>query len=68
MVFGEKLDSFDESRNDLLEFQDSAVQLILLLGKLMIEPPLYKYFPTKNYRHFVALINRIRQHGEFILI
>ena len=49
MVFGEKLDTFDESRKDLLEFQDAAIQLFLLLGKLMIEPPLYKYFPTKNY-------------------
>ena len=68
MVFGEKLDTFDESRKDLLEFQDAAIQFFLSLGKLMNEPPLYKYFPTKNYRQFVAAINCTRQHGEFMHI
>ena len=68
MVYGEKLDTFDESRKDLLEYQDAAIEIISLLIMLQRGPPLYRYFPTKNYRRFTAAINRTIQYGVFMLI
>ena len=68
MIYGEKLDTFDESRKDLMEFQNATLELFLTLGMLINVPPLYKYFPTKNYRRFVAALNSARQHGEFMVI
>ena len=64
MVFGERLDTFDESRKDLQEFQNAAVELISLIGVLVNQPPLYKYFPTKTYRRFVAAMNCTRKYGK----
>ena len=68
MVFGERLDTFDESKKDLLVFQNAAIELLSSMAALVNEPPVYKYFPTKNYKRFVAAINCTRQHGEFVLI
>ena len=68
MVFGERLDTFDESRKDLQEFQNAAIELVSSVGVLMNQPPLYKYYPTKTYRRFVAAINCTRKHGTFMLI
>ena len=49
MVFGEKQDTFDESRKDLLEYQSSVIDLISYFGRIMSSPPVYKYYPTKEY-------------------
>ena len=68
MVFGERLDTFDESRKDLKEFQNAAVELVSLIGVLASQPPLYKYFPTKNYRRFVAAMKCTRKYGKCMLI
>ena len=61
MVFGEKLDTFDESRKDLLEFQTTAIEFI---SSIMSSPPVYKYYPTKEYRKFVNLCNRLFEQGK----
>ena len=68
MVYGEKLNTFDESRKDLLEFQNAAIAFFELLFTLQIGPPLYKYFPTKTYRRFVQAITRIHEYGMFLFM
>eukprot|EP00731_Ephydatia_muelleri_P017870 Em0010g968a len=67
MTFGEKLDTFDESRKDLLRFQDAAIMLIGSISELINGIPLYKVFPTKAYRHFVYGMNYVVEYGEEIL-
>ena len=63
MTFGEKLDTFDESRKDLLEFQDGTIKMIGSIAELSVGAPLYKVFPTKAYRDFVYGNNCILEHG-----
>lgn len=52
MVFGEKLDTFDESRKDLLEFEKISLNYSMAVGVIGTAPPLYRYFPTKPYRDY----------------
>ena len=66
MVFGEKLDTFDESRKDLLEFQTTAIELISSIAMIFTSPPVYKYYPTKEYRKFVKVINKTLEQGKFL--
>ena len=66
MVFGERLDTFDESRKDLQEFQNASIEAMSLVETLLNGPPVYKYFPTKTYQRFVGAINRTRQNGMHI--
>ena len=44
MTFGEKMDTFDESRTDLLEFQDVTVNLTNSIAVQTLGAPLYKLF------------------------
>ena len=41
---------------------------IELLAHIANAPPLYKYFPTKINRHFVAAVSRIHEHGTLMVI
>ena len=66
MTFGEKLDTFDESRKDLLEFQDTTIKFINSLAELSFGVPLYKLFPTKAYRDFVNGSNYILEYGMYL--
>ena len=68
MVYGEKLNTFDESRKDILEFQNAASAFVESTATLITEPPFYKYFPTKTYRRFVRAISHIHEYGMFTLI
>ena len=68
MTFGEKLDTFDESRKDLLRFQDAAIMLIGSISELINGIPLYKVFPTKAYRHFVYGMNYVVEYGMYSCI
>ena len=68
MVYGEQLNTFDESRKDLLEFQNVAMEAIGLLARISNEPPLYKYFPTKTYRRFVGALTYVHEYGTFVVI
>ena len=68
MVYGERLNTFDESRKDLLDFQNAAVRFIELISAISNAPPLYKYFPTKIYRRFVAAVTCVHEHGTFMVI
>ena len=66
MTFGEKLDTFDDSRKDLLEFQDAAMKIIGSLVELTLAAPFYKLFPTKAYRDFLYGNNYILKYGMYI--
>ena len=66
MTFGEKLDTFDESRKDLLEFQDATLTMISSMAELSIGMPLYKVFPTKAYKDFVYGSNYILEYGMYL--
>ena len=68
MVYGEKLNTFDESRKDILEFQNAASAFVESTATLITEPPFYKYIPTKTYRRFVQAISHIHEYGMFMLI
>ena len=57
MVFGERLNTFDDSRKDLQEFQNASIEPMSLVDMLLNGPPVYKYCLTKNYQHFVGAIN-----------
>ena len=65
MVYGERLNTFDESRKDLLEFQNAVIEL---LARIANASPLYKYFRTKIYRHFVAAVSCVHEHGTFMVV
>ena len=64
MVYGEKLNTFDDSKTDLIEFQNAAIQLIELLSVMSSIPPLYKLFPTPTYRRFVQALNGVHKYGK----
>ena len=66
MTFGEKLDTFDESRKDLLEFQDATIKFINSIAELSFGVPLYKLFHTKAYRDFVNGSNCILEYGMYL--
>ena len=66
MVYGEKLDTFDESRKDLLKFQNAAMEFIGLFARIGTLPPLYKYFPIKTYRRYVEAVTRVQEYGMFL--
>ena len=68
MTFGEKLDTFDESRKDLLRFQDAAIMMIEPIFELTNGIPRYKVFPTKAYRQFVYGLNYIVEYGMYSCI
>ena len=65
MVYGERLDTFDDSKTDLLEFQNAAIQLIGSLASIGIRPPLYKVFPTPTYRRFAQALTDVHKYGTF---
>eukprot|EP00731_Ephydatia_muelleri_P038436 Em0760g2a len=66
MTFGEKLDTFDESRKDLLEFQDVSIKMNRSVVELTLGAPLYKLFPTKAYSDFVNGNNYILEYGMYL--
>ena len=68
MVFGEKVNTFDESIKDLLNFENAAIEFIELLAAIGTAPPLYKYFPTKIYRRFVRALTRVHEYGTCVVI
>ena len=65
MVYGERLDTFDDSKTDLQEFQNAAIQLIGSLASIANRPPLYKVFPTPTYRHFAQALTDVHKYGMF---
>ncbi|KAL5469466.1 hypothetical protein EMCRGX_G030723 [Ephydatia muelleri] len=67
MVYGERLDTFDDSKTDLQEFQNAAIQLIGSLASIANRPPLYKVFPTPTYRHFAQALTDVHKYGSQIL-
>ena len=68
MVYGrEKLDTFDESRKVLLEFQNAVMEFIGLVTRIGIFPSLYKY-PIKTYRRYVEAVTRVQEYGMFLAI
>eukprot|EP00731_Ephydatia_muelleri_P017926 Em0010g1024a len=66
MTFGEKMDTFDESRKDLLEFQDATIKFMNSIVDVTYGAPLYKLFPTKGYRDFVNGSNYILEYGMYL--
>ena len=67
MTFGEKLDTFNESR-DILEFQDAAMKMIGSISELIIGTPFYKVFPTKAYKDFLYGNNYVMEYGMHIYL
>ena len=68
MVFGERLNTFDESRKDLMEFQNAAVKLTQSIQGLNWTGSWIKYYPTKPVRDFLEGANYIRNYGMFMVI
>ena len=66
MTFGEKLDTFDDSRKDLLEFQDAVVMMVGSVAELTLAAPFYKLFPTKAYRDFLYGNNYTLKYGMYL--
>ena len=59
MTFGEKLDTFDDSRMDLQEFEKITIDYAKNIEVIVFALPLYKYFPTKPYREFRRATDRM---------
>ena len=53
MVFGERLNTFDESKKDLMEFQNAAVKFLQSLPGLHLTGSWIKYYHTKPVRDFL---------------
>ena len=68
MVFGERLNTFDESRKDLMEFQNAAVKFIQSLQGLSLTGSWIKYYRTKPVMDFLEGMDFIRKYGMFMVI
>ena len=68
MVFGERLNTFDESKKDLMEFQNAAVKFIQSLQGLNWTGSWIKYYRTKPVRDFLEGMDFIRKYGMFMVI
>ena len=66
MVFGERLNTFDESKKDLMEFQNAAVKFIQSIQGLHWTGSWIKYYHTKPVRDFLEGMDSIRKYGMFI--
>ena len=63
MTLGEKLDTFDESKKDLQEFEKISLDYAKNVEVIVFAPPLYKYFPTKAYRDFKRATDCMYEKG-----
>ena len=68
MVFGERLNTFDESKKDLMEFQNAAVKFIQSLQGFYLTGSWIKYYRTKPFRDFLQGMDFIRKYGMFMVI
>ncbi len=64
IVFGEKLNTYDDSQQHLIEFEEAARKLTEATSGLMLSPPLYKIYPTKPYRVFVKAYKAVMKKGK----
>ena len=63
MTLGEKLDTFDESKKDLQEFEKISLDYAKNVEVIVFAPSLYKYFPTKAYRDFKRATDCMYEKG-----
>eukprot|EP00731_Ephydatia_muelleri_P031105 Em0022g619a len=67
MTLGEKLDTFDESKKDLQEFEKISLDYAKNVEVIVFAPPLYKFFPTKAYRDFKRATDCMYEKASHIL-
>ena len=63
-MYGEKIDLFSGTIDaDQKEFMAAGLDFIRSLDPMAAAPPIYKYFPTKQYKEFVNILKRLKLSG-----
>jgi len=63
-VYGEKINTYTKADPIQQEFINAGLDYIQYLGKITTALPLYKIYPTKNYRTYVNIVHRIHAAGK----
>ena len=48
------------------EFMEAGLDYIRSIGIILNSLPLYRIFPTKNYRDYTRIVRRMQKAGEYI--
>ncbi len=62
-VYGEKINIYSDIEPVQKEFMEAGLEFISYISRITSALPLYKLFPTKVYRDYVAIVKRMNQTG-----
>ena len=62
-VYGEKINTYSNTDPVQQEFIEAGLDYIGSLGRIGSAIPLYKLFPTKQYKEYVKIVYRIHAAG-----
>ena len=62
-MYGEKINTYSVTDPQQKEFIEAGSKFIQSVARIASAPPLYRLFPTKPYREFVKILNRMKKAG-----
>ena len=67
VIFNEDVDTFSGKNPKAMEFVEATLAFIRSIGEIGRSLPLYKIYPTKPYKEYVANYSRIQRLGKELL-
>ena len=62
-VYGEKINIYSDIEPVQKEFMEAGLEFIGYVSRMVNALPLYRIFPTKVYRDYVAIVKRMNRTG-----
>ncbi len=65
-MYGEKINTYSTTDPLQKEFIEAGSDFVQSVAQIASAPPFYKIFPTKSYRRFLKIVNRMKKAGTLI--
>ena len=66
-MYGEKIELYTEPDQHQKEFMEAGLDYLASLNDFRLAMPFYRVYPTKVYRDFVKVVNRLKEVGKQVL-